>query len=272
MRSAPLALIAGGDRVEVGRVGRVGLSVDGLDAGRLELRLHALDHRRGERVVLRRVRRGLRPPRRGSVLTHREHVGLVRRGRLLGEEQVLEAAGEHVRRAAGRLDVDHLVLLGDRGGREVQQRGERAEQQVDLVLRDQARVVGDDGVLVAGVVAIISWTLRPSRPPCLFVDLLPRSRSRACAAVPGSEKLPVSGSEMPILIGAFAAASSVLAPTWVATTSAAATASGTRSHRTPAHRCSSSSPGTSTPSTLLPPQSGAVLNVSSLSSVISSIA
>src|SRR3954451_8590265 len=51
------------------------------------------------------------------------------------------------------------------------------------------------------------------------------------AAVPGSEKLPVSGSEIPILIGAFAAASSVPAPTWVATSSAAATVSGTRSQR-----------------------------------------
>src|SRR6185503_9970112 len=87
------------------------------------------------------------------------------------EEQVFEAAGEHVRRAAGRLDEDHLVLLGDRGGRVVQQRRERAEHQVDLVLRDQLGVVGDDRVLAAGVVDDLELDL-PAEQAAVVVDLL----------------------------------------------------------------------------------------------------
>src|SRR4051812_22970477 len=46
-----------------------------------------------------------------------------------------------------------------------------------------------------------------------------------CAAVPGSEKLPVIGSEMPILIGA---AASGFADTCVATTSEATAATASR--------------------------------------------
>ena len=76
----------------------------------------------------------------------------MRRRRLLGEEQVLEPAVEHVRRAARRLDVDHLRALRDRRGGDVEERRERAEQEVDLVLVDQRVVVGDDEVLVGLVV------------------------------------------------------------------------------------------------------------------------
>ena len=161
-----------GDRLEVRGVGRVGGRVDRLDAERLELLLHRLDDRRGERVVLCRVRGGLRAlVRRQALDVVDEHVGLVRRRRLLGEEQLREAAVEHLRRAAGGLDVEHPVLLRDRGGREVQQRREGAEQEVDLVLGDQLRVVGDDGVLVAGVVGDLELDLTAEQA-AVVVDLV----------------------------------------------------------------------------------------------------
>src|SRR5207247_9223945 len=88
----------------------------------------------------------------------------MRSGRLLREEEVLVTAAEHLRRAAGRLDVQHPVSLGDRRSWEVQQRGERPEQQVDLVLLDQRVVVGDDRVLVRGVVLddYLDWPAQES--------------------------------------------------------------------------------------------------------------
>jgi hypothetical protein len=72
--------------------------------------------------------------------------------RLLCEEQMREAAVEHVRRATGRLDIEHAVALGHGRRWEVEQRRERAEQQVHLVLADQRVVIRHDRVLIAGVV------------------------------------------------------------------------------------------------------------------------
>jgi len=141
------------DRVEVHGLGRVDLAVDGLDARRLELRLDALRDRASERIVGDHVRRRLRLLVCGKPARPlREEVGLVLRRRLLGEEQVLEATAEHLGRAACRLDVDHSVPLRDRRGGQVEERGEGAEEQVDLVLGDERVVVGDDQVLVALVV------------------------------------------------------------------------------------------------------------------------
>ena len=141
------------DAVEVLGVDRVGRLVDGLDAGGLEDLADPLDVRRRERVVQGRVRRGLRPLVRREVLHPvGEDQTLLVRGGLLGEEEVLVAAVEHVGRAARGLDVQHPVLLRDRRRREVEQRGEGAEQQVDVVLADQSVVVRDDGVLVGRVV------------------------------------------------------------------------------------------------------------------------
>src|SRR6478752_1705900 len=55
--------------------------------------------------------------------------------------------------AAGGFDVELAVALGDRRRGQVEQRRERAQQHVDLLAADQRVVVGDDRVLVAGVVA-----------------------------------------------------------------------------------------------------------------------
>jgi hypothetical protein len=142
------------DRVEVARVGRIGALLHGLDAGRLELRADALQDRDRERVVQRRICRRLGALVRGQVQDPvGPHVALLVGRRLLREEEVLVAALEDLRRAAGGLDVEHLVALGDGRRRDVQQRGERAGEEIHLVLADQRRVVGDDRVLVARVVA-----------------------------------------------------------------------------------------------------------------------
>src|SRR5881392_2082649 len=52
----------------------------------------------------------------------------------------------------------------------------------------------------------MSWILRPSRPP-LALTICCQTWYPRRAADPGSEKSPVRGSEMPTLIGAFAAVS-----------------------------------------------------------------
>jgi hypothetical protein len=161
-----------GDRLEVRGVGGIRRRVDRLDAELLELLLHGLDHRRGERVVLRRVRGGLGPLvlRQALDVLH-EHVGLVLGRGLLREEQLREAAVEHLGRTAGGLDVEHVVLLRDGGRGEVQQRREGAEEQVDVVLGDELRVVGDDGVLVAGVIGDLQLHLTPEQA-AVGVDLV----------------------------------------------------------------------------------------------------
>jgi hypothetical protein len=139
----------GCDRVEVHRLGRVDLAVDRPHSAVLELVLDPLGDRAAERVVGGDVRRGLRLLRAGQVRDPlREQVRLMRRRCLLGEEEVLEAAVEHLRRATRGLDVDHLVSLRDRRGGQIQERREGAEEQVDLLLVDQRVVVGDDQVLV----------------------------------------------------------------------------------------------------------------------------
>ena len=66
-------------------------------------------------------------------------------------EDVLVAALVDLQRHAGRDRVEHLVLLGDRGLREGDAAGERAEQHAHLVLVDQAldlRLAGLVGRLV----------------------------------------------------------------------------------------------------------------------------
>ena len=68
-------------------------------------------------------------------------------------------------------DVDHLVALGDRGDRDVEVGGEGAEEQVDLVLGDQPRVVGDRGLLVEAVVEHLQLDLAPEQPAG-FVELV----------------------------------------------------------------------------------------------------
>jgi len=134
----------------------------------------ALDDRRGERVVQRGVGRGLRPlvlGQAGNPLG--EQLALLVRGGLLGEEEVLEAAGEHLRRPAGRLDVDHLVLLGDRRRRQVQQRGEGPEEEIHLLLADQRVVVGDDRVLVGRVVLHDELDVAAQQAAAVVHHLLP---------------------------------------------------------------------------------------------------
>jgi hypothetical protein len=93
-----LVLDVVGDGVEVGGLGRVHLAVHGLDADGLQLRADAVDHRRGEGVVLGRVGGRLRPLiRREPRHVLGEQVALVCRGRRLREEDVPELAVEHVR-------------------------------------------------------------------------------------------------------------------------------------------------------------------------------
>ena len=138
----------------------------------VELLLDALGGRLRERVVERRVGRRLGPLALGQLGGQPVRPGvalLVGRG-LLGEEQVLEAAVEQLGRAAGGLDVEHPVALGDRRGGQVQQRGERAEQQVDLVLADQRVVVGDDRVLVRAVVLDHHLDVAPVDQAAVLVD------------------------------------------------------------------------------------------------------
>src|SRR4051794_25304683 len=163
-----------GDRVEVRVLVGVLRAVDGLDAGRLELLADAVEDGQRERVVERRVRRRLRPlARRQLEDVVGEDVALVVGRGLLREEDVLVAAVEDVGRAAGRLDVELAVALGDRGRRQVQQRGEGAEQHVDLLAADQRVVVGDDGVLVARVVADDDLDLAPEQAALAVDHLLP---------------------------------------------------------------------------------------------------
>ena len=97
----------------------------------------------------------------------------MRSRRLLCEEEVLEPAVEHLRRAARRLDVDHLELLGNRRRRQVQERRERAQQQVDLVVVDQSVVVVDDRVLVALVVLDHELDLSAEQAAVLVRQLRP---------------------------------------------------------------------------------------------------
>ena len=144
--------------------------VDGLDPGRLELLADRVDYRNCKWIVDRRIGGGLRAfARRQPEDVLDEQVSLVVRRRLLGEEQVLEPAREHLRRTAGRLDVEHVVALGDRRGRQVQQRRERPQEEVDVVAADQGVVVGDDGVLVARVVLDVELHLA-SEQTALLVD------------------------------------------------------------------------------------------------------
>ena len=76
------------------------------------------------------------------------------RGELGGAEDVLELAVEDLVGSRRREDHRDLVLLGRGGHREIEAAAPWAEQQVDLVARDQALVVADRGVGVAGVVIV----------------------------------------------------------------------------------------------------------------------
>ncbi len=139
--------------------------------GRLEDRLDSLGGRLRERVVERRVGgrlRALSLGQLGDVV--RPDLTLLVGRRLLREEEVLEAAIEQLRRAAGRLDVEHSVALGHRGRRQVQQRGEGPKQKVHLVAADQGVVVGHDRVLVALVVLDDHLHRAPVDEAALLVD------------------------------------------------------------------------------------------------------
>src|ERR671914_601789 len=159
------------DAVEVRVVDRVRLAVDGLDPGRLEDRLDPLGGRLVEGIVERRVGRRLRALPLGKLcdVVGPELALLVGR-RLLREEQVPETAVEQLGRAARGLDVEHPVAFRHRGRREVEERGERAEQEVHLVLADQRVVVRDDRVLVALVVLDDHLDRAPVDQPTALVD------------------------------------------------------------------------------------------------------
>src|SRR5918992_3158797 len=159
------------DTVEVRVVDRVRLAVDGLDPGRLEDRLDPLGGRLGEGIVERRVGRRLRALPLGKLcdVVGPELALLVGR-RLLREEQVPETAVEQLGRAARGLDVEHPVAFRHRGRREVEERGERAEQEVHLVLADQGVVVRDDRVLIALVVLDDHLDRAPVDQPTALVD------------------------------------------------------------------------------------------------------
>jgi len=84
---------------------------------------------------------------------------------------VVSHALSGTRQASFWLDEDHPVLLRDRRGREVQQRREGAEEQIDLVLGDELGVVGDDRVLVARVVGDLELDLATEQA-AVGVDLV----------------------------------------------------------------------------------------------------
>ena len=160
------------DGVEVARVGGVRLVVHRLDA---ELSETFLEDARG----LRRVRivhldegdRGRAVGLRHLLDQFDELIRQLLRGRRLGEEQEVEVALEDLVGAARRLDVDVLEPLGHRSDGEVEVGRERAEDEVDVVLRDQPVVVRDRGLLIELIVEDAQLD-GPAEQPAVRVELV----------------------------------------------------------------------------------------------------
>src|SRR6202011_5640889 len=62
----------------------------------------------------------------------------------LGQEQIMQMLGENGRASARRLDEGVAEPAGYRGRRDGEQAGERAENQIDAIRRDQILVVADN--------------------------------------------------------------------------------------------------------------------------------
>ncbi len=144
-------------RVEVGRVGAVALVHDHVHAGLLQQRPRAVGDRDVEGVV--RVEQRHRVGHRLQRLQHVYRAGVVVAGWCQRAEDVLEVAREDLVGGAAALHHRHLVLLGNRrvGKREVASK--RAQQQVDLVLRDELRVLAHAQVDVGLVVVDLEHQL-----------------------------------------------------------------------------------------------------------------
>ena len=168
----------------------------------------------------------------------------MRRGGLLGEEQVLEPAIEHLRAPpAGSTYTIWLRSATADAGRF--SNDERSEQQVDVLLVDQPLVIGDHRVLTARVVQDGQLD-GPSKQSPGFIREVSPDLVAALASHPWLQKSPVSGSEMPTLIGSPCAAPpspvALVAPVSPSSPQAAATNSSAANAATTLHRIFASDP------------------------------
>ncbi len=156
------------------RVRRVDLVHDDLDPALFELVPEAVGGALREGVVHRGDGDRLGPlcfGKREQVV--REVVVVVVRDRGGRVEEVVEALLEDLLRRAGRLDEEHAVFLGDaRRGNDESGR-ERAEHEVDAVLRDQRLVVRDHAVGVGLVVEDLQLDLASEEAAVLVDDVAP---------------------------------------------------------------------------------------------------